>query len=42
MGILAAAEFAIGSISNRLKVYNPGKLVFGSDMIIPAKHKVYW
>ena len=35
LGILATAEFAIFSTSNRLKLYSPGQLVFGRDMIIP-------
>ena len=42
MVILAAAEFSIGSTKNRLKVYRPGQLLFGCDMIPPIKHKVDW
>ena len=38
----SAAVFAISSKTNRLKGYSPSQLVFGRDMIIPIKHKVYW
>ena len=41
-GIIAAAEFAILSTTNRLKVYSQGKLVFGGDIILPIKHEVDW
>ena len=33
LGILAAAEFSICSTTNNMKVYSPGQLVFGCDMI---------
>ena len=39
-GILAAAEFAIISTTNRLKCYSPGQLLFDCDMILPIKNKV--
>ena len=42
MGILAEAAFVIFSTENRLKYYSRGQLVFGRDMIIVIKHKVYW
>ena len=42
MGILSAAAFRIFSMTNRLKGYSPGKLVFGRDMILRIKHKVDW
>ena len=42
LGILAAAEFSIFSISNRLKGYSTGQLVFGYSMIIYINHKVDW
>ena len=40
-GILAAAESSINSTTNRLKFYNSGQLIFGRDMIIGIKHKLY-
>ena len=40
--ILAAAEFSIRSITNMLKGYSPGQLLFGRDMITPIKNKVDW
>ena len=40
--ILVAAAFVIISTTNRLKVYSPGKLLFGLDTILPIKHKVDW
>ena len=42
MGILSAAAFGICSTTNRQKVYSPGQLIFGRDMIIPIKHRVDW
>ena len=42
MGILAAAAFGICFINNRQKRYSPGKLTFGSDMILRMKHRVDW
>ena len=42
LGILSAEAFSILSTKNGLKVYIPGKLVFGRDMIIPIKHTVDW
>ena len=41
-GILAAAEFAIISTENRLKVYSPGQLVFSREIILPIKYTVDW
>ena len=41
-GILAAADFAILSATNRKKCYSPVQLLFGRDNIIPIKHKVNW
>ena len=41
-GILAAADFAICSTTNRQKGHGPGQLIFGHDMIIPIKHSVDW
>ena len=41
-GILDTAEFVISSTTNRKKIYSPGKLIFGRDMIITIKHTVYW
>ena len=38
---MAAAAFTIFSTISRLKVYSPGQLVFGLDMIISITHKVY-
>ena len=40
--ILAASSFAICSTTNRLKGYSPGRLLFGSDMILLINHKVDW
>ena len=40
--ILDTAAFAICSTTNRLKCYSLGQLIFGGDMILPIKHKVYW
>ena len=37
MGILVAAELAIQSITNILKGYTPGQLIFGHDTIIPIR-----
>ena len=42
LGILATAEFSIISTTNRQKLYSPGKLIFGRDMILPIKHMVDW
>ena len=42
LDILAAAKFTIRSMENLLKVYIPGQLVFGRDIIIPIKHTVGW
>ena len=39
--ILASVASAIYSTSNGSKVYTLVQLVFGRDMIIPIKHKVY-
>ena len=41
-GILAAADFAILSATNRQNFYSPVQLLFGRDNIIPIKHKVNW
>ena len=41
-GILAAAEIAILSETRRQKVYSPGKLIFGRDMVPPIKQRVDW
>ena len=40
--ILAAAEFAIFSTTNRLECYSSGQLIFVCDMILPIKHTVDW
>ena len=42
LGILAAAEFSIISISNGLKGYSIGQLIFGHNMILPIKNMVDW
>ena len=42
MGILAAAEFAILSTTNKQNVYGTGQLIFGRDMILPIEHRVDW
>ena len=39
-GILVVSAFVIISTTNRQKVYSPGKLIFGRDMILPIKHRV--
>ena len=39
-GIVSAADFSIRSTTNRQKVYIPGQLIFGREMILPIKHKV--
>ena len=41
-GILAAEEFSVYSTTNRQKVNSLGQLIFGPDMILPIKHRVYW
>ena len=41
-GILAAAEFGILSTTNRKKVYSPGQLRFGRDMVLTIKHRLDW
>ena len=38
--ILSAAAFTILSLNNRQKVYSPGQLIFGCDMILLIKHRV--
>ena len=40
--ISAAAEFEIISTTDRIKVYGPGQLIFGRDMILPIKNTVDW
>ena len=40
MGILAVAAFSIRSTISSKKVYSPGQLIFGRDMILPIKHRV--
>ena len=40
--MLAAEVFSIISTKNRLKVYSPGQLIFGRDMIPLIKHTVDW
>ena len=40
--ILSAEAFTIRSKANRQQGYSPGQLIFGRDMIIPIKHRVYW
>ena len=40
--VLSAAAFAIHSTTNRKKVYSPGQLIFGRDMILPIKQRVDW
>ena len=42
LGILYAAAFVILSTTNNLKVYSPGQLIFGRDMIILIKHTADW
>ena len=37
-----AEEFAISSTTNRQRCYSPSQLIFGRDMILPIKHRVYW
>ena len=41
-GILSASVLTMISTENRLKVYSPGKLVFGRNMIILIKNKADW
>ena len=41
-GILAPAEFAISSTTNRLKIYSLGQLVFDHNIITLIKHKLDW
>ena len=41
-GILSASSLEIISTINRQNSYSPGQLVFGRDMILLVKHKVYW
>ena len=41
-GISAEEACEIISTTNRLKGYSMGLLVFGLDIILPIKHKVYW
>ena len=41
-GILAEAEFAIFSTTNKLKGYSTVQLVFDRDIIFPIKHEVDW
>ena len=41
-GILAESAFLIRSTNNRQKIYSPGQLIFGRDMIIPIKYRVDW
>ena len=40
--ILAAAAFTISSTANRLEGYSQDQLVFGRDIFLPIRHKVYW
>ena len=40
LGILDASAFAIPSTTNRQKIYSPGELIFGCDMILPIEHTV--
>ena len=42
MGIEAYAEFMIISTHSIIKLYTPGKLVFGNNMILPIKHNSDW
>ena len=42
LGILSAYYFSLRSTTNCLKVYIPGQLVFGRDMILLIKHNVDW
>ena len=41
-GIMYAASFSIISTKNGLKGYSPVQLLFGRDIILPIKHKIYW
>ena len=40
--ILEASASAIFSAENRLKVYTPGKLIFGCDTILLIKYMADW
>ena len=40
--ILSTSAFEILSTTNGLKGYSPGKLVFGSDIILLIKNKMDW
>ena len=40
--VLSAASFTTFSATDRLNVFSPSQLLFGRDMILPIKHKVYW
>ena len=40
--ILAEAEFAIISTTNRQKVYSPDQYISIRDKILPIKHRVDW
>ena len=42
LGLLFAAAFGICSTINNLKGYSPGNLIFGRDIILPIKNKLYW
>ena len=42
MGILDEPAFAIFSTTNRQKGYSLCQLIFGCDMILLIKHRVYW
>ena len=42
LGILAAAEFAFCSTTNRLKGYSQVQLLFVHDIVLPIKHTVDW
>ena len=39
---MATAAFAIRSTTSRQKVYSPGQLIFGRDIILLIKHRVDW
>ena len=41
-GILAAAALGNFSTTSRQKGYSPGQLIFGRDIILPLKNRVYW
>ena len=40
-GILADIYLSVFSTINRLRIYSPGQVVFGRDLITPITHTAY-